>query len=79
MKKVLATAAISCMMVVNVCLADNVVSIDKTKNSKIRTETRHYYEFKSDPDPKKSGWSLEKDRVYINEKEDKKQNNKKEK
>jgi hypothetical protein len=28
------------------------------------SESRHYWQFHSDPDPKKSGWTFETDRVY---------------
>lgn len=28
------------------------------------SETRHYWQFHSDPDPKKSGWTFQTDRVY---------------
>lgn len=31
------------------------------------SETRSYWQFRSDPDPKKSGWTLQQDIIYIYE------------
>jgi hypothetical protein len=37
---------------------------DKTTVRPTTSETRTHYQFHSDPDPKKSGWTTETDRVY---------------
>lgn len=37
---------------------------DKTSVRPTTSETRTHYQFHSDPDPKKSGWTAETDRVY---------------
>jgi opacity protein-like surface antigen len=68
-KKILAAAVLSGMMFSSTCQADTIVA-HKNQNATLRTETRHYYEFKFDTDPKKSGWEFKKDRIYIEEKKD---------
>lgn len=46
-------------------LAPPVIAGDeKTTVRATTSETRTYYQFHSDPDPKKSGWTTETDRVY---------------
>jgi hypothetical protein len=37
---------------------------DKTTVQPTTSETRTHYQFHSDPDPKQSGWTTERDRVY---------------
>jgi hypothetical protein len=37
---------------------------DKTTVRPTTSETRTHYQFHSDPDPSKSGWTTERDRVY---------------
>lgn len=68
MKKTLATAAISCIMLVNVCMADNIASIDKGKNTKTRVESRHYYEWTPGNSKEQGRWEFKTDKVFINEK-----------
>lgn len=46
-------------------LSSPVSADDKKATMRPTTsETRHYWQFHSDPDPKKSGWTFQSDRVY---------------
>ena len=53
------------LSLVMLVLASPVSADDKKATMRPTTsETRHYWQFHSDPDPKKSGWTFETDRVY---------------
>jgi len=60
---ILATAIVILPIASN---ADSV-SISKDKKSTTRVETRSYWEFREDDNPKKAGWKLRKDRLYVTE------------
>lgn len=53
------------LSLVMLVLSSPVSADDKKATMRPTTsETRHYWQFHSDPDPKKSGWTLQSDRVY---------------
>jgi hypothetical protein len=59
MKKTVLSIFMTLILATPVLAGDDKITVRPTTS-----ETRTYYRFQSDPDPGKSGWRTETDRVY---------------
>lgn len=72
-KKTVVSAIFLLALPINMCLADSL-TINKERNSTIRTENRHYYEYEPGDAKQQGSWKMKNDRLFIQERDNDKSN-----